>query len=77
MVLTPHGVQNGIPIDKETQVDWERRLASKGWLAYFWPKEYGGPGWGVTQRYIFLRLPQAVTVVELMRPRYNGASGNS
>jgi alkylation response protein AidB-like acyl-CoA dehydrogenase len=48
-----HGVQIGIPMDKQTHVAWERRLAAKGWLAYFWPKEYGGPGWSATQRHIF------------------------
>lgn len=49
----PAGVKLGIPLDKATQMAWEQRLASKGWLAYTWPKEYGGPGWTVTQRHIF------------------------
>jgi len=31
----------------------ERALNDKGWLAVNWPKEYGGTGWTVTQKYIF------------------------
>ena len=27
--------------------------AKKGWIAPLWPKEYGGPGWSITQRFIF------------------------
>lgn len=33
--------------------EWQRILHEKGWLAYHWPKEYGGPGWTPVQRYIF------------------------
>lgn len=43
----------GIPSNRETQSAWERKLGQKGWLAYQWPKEFGGPGWTATQRYIF------------------------
>ncbi len=32
---------------------WHRALHEKGWVAPGWPKEYGGPGWTPTQRYIF------------------------
>jgi alkylation response protein AidB-like acyl-CoA dehydrogenase len=34
-------------------VKWQRILYEKGWLAYFWPQEYGGCGWSPVQRYIF------------------------
>ena len=47
------GASIGIPSHKETQFAWERKLGTKGWLAYTWPKECGGPGWTATQRYIF------------------------
>lgn len=47
------GLAIGIPSHKETQFAWERKLGQKGWLAYQWPKEYGGPDWTATQRYIF------------------------
>jgi len=32
---------------------WHRILAAKGWVAPFWPEEYGGPGWDATRRFIF------------------------
>ncbi|MDE1010239.1 MAG: acyl-CoA dehydrogenase family protein [Paraburkholderia fungorum] len=47
------GVEIGLPSHLETQSAWERKLGAKGWLAYQWPKEHGGPGWTATQRYIF------------------------
>ncbi|MGK2287148.1 acyl-CoA dehydrogenase family protein [Pedomonas sp. V897] len=34
-------------------LEWQRILYAKGWLAYNWPAEYGGPGWTPVQRYIF------------------------
>ncbi len=33
--------------------EWQAILHSKGWLAYNWPKEYGGTGWSPVQRYLF------------------------
>jgi alkylation response protein AidB-like acyl-CoA dehydrogenase len=39
-------------VDKESQVAWQKKLASKGWIAPNWPKEYGGPGLTATERYI-------------------------
>lgn len=32
---------------------WWRVLAEKGWIAPSWPKEYGGCGWSLVQRYIW------------------------
>jgi alkylation response protein AidB-like acyl-CoA dehydrogenase len=40
-------------LTKEQSLLWHRILYKKGWIAPLWPKEYGGPGWTVTQRYIF------------------------
>jgi acyl-CoA dehydrogenase len=40
-------------VEKEIAEKWQQKLYEKGWLAYFWPEEYGGPGWTSTQRYIF------------------------
>src|SRR3974390_2457194 len=34
-------------------MDWHRVLHKRGWVAPLWPKEYGGTGWSLTQRYIF------------------------
>src|SRR5215472_13944644 len=38
---------------KEDYLDWHRELYKKGWVAPNWPKQYGGTGWTVTERYIF------------------------
>ncbi len=38
---------------KEDYLAWHKLLYGKGWVAPLWPKQYGGPGWSVTQRYIF------------------------
>ncbi len=32
---------------------WHRALNDKGWVAPNWPTEWGGPGWTVTQKYIW------------------------
>jgi alkylation response protein AidB-like acyl-CoA dehydrogenase len=40
-------------VEKDVAEKWQQKLYEKGWLAYFWPKEYGGTGWTATQRYIF------------------------
>ncbi|NNM75550.1 pimeloyl-CoA dehydrogenase large subunit [Sphingomonas sp. ID1715] len=38
---------------KEDYLKWHRILAKKGWVAPAWPKEYGGPAWTTTQRFIW------------------------
>src|ERR1700754_196563 len=38
---------------KEKLIDWQKRLAKKGWLCTGWPKEFGGPGFTTNQKYIF------------------------
>ena len=40
-------------LEKEDYLSWHRILARKGWVAPAWPKEYGGPGWTTTQRFIW------------------------
>ncbi|MBA53340.1 MAG: pimeloyl-CoA dehydrogenase large subunit [Pseudomonadales bacterium] len=40
-------------IDKDTIVEWQKILYEKGWIAPNWPKEYGGTGWSITQKFIF------------------------
>ena len=34
-------------------MEWHRILFDKGWVAPHWPKEHGGTGWSVEQRFIF------------------------
>jgi len=38
---------------KAGQVEWQKRLAAKGWAAPGWPAEHGGAGWSVTQSFIY------------------------
>ena len=40
-------------VDKDTMIHWQQVLYRKGWIAPNWPKEYGGTGWTMTQKFIF------------------------
>ncbi len=40
-------------LTKDEVLRWHRILAKKGWVAPAWPKEWGGTGWNIIQRYIF------------------------
>ena len=40
-------------LSKDDLLRWHRILAKQGWVAPGWPKEWGGTGWNVVQRYIF------------------------
>lgn len=42
-------------LTKEQSLLWHKLLYKKGWVAPLWPKEYGGPGWSLTQRFIWER----------------------
>ncbi|HEX7777038.1 MAG TPA: acyl-CoA dehydrogenase family protein [Parvibaculum sp.] len=46
--LTP-----GILADHDLRLEWLKRLYKRGWSAPSWPKQYGGPGWNVMQRFIW------------------------
>ena len=39
---------------REEIVDWQRRLAARGWGAPNWPREFGGTGWTEIEQLIFL-----------------------
>jgi alkylation response protein AidB-like acyl-CoA dehydrogenase len=43
----------GLRLNPEEIIDWQKRLAARGWGAPTWPVEYGGTGWSPTQLYIF------------------------
>lgn len=45
---------DGRALTKDDVVTWQRILNTRGWATPSWPKEYGGPGWTATQRYIFM-----------------------
>ena len=40
-------------LTRDDLLRWHRILAKKGWIAPWWPKEWGGTGWDVVRRYIF------------------------
>src|SRR5438874_1267639 len=40
-------------LSKDELLRWHRILAKKGWVAPAWPREWGGTGWNVVERYIF------------------------
>jgi len=44
---------SGKHYDRDDHMVWQQALGRQGWLAYTWPKKYGGPGWDVTQRFLF------------------------
>jgi alkylation response protein AidB-like acyl-CoA dehydrogenase len=46
-------VAGGKHLERDDYMRWQQALGRQGWLVYTWPKKHGGPGWTVTQRYIF------------------------
>ena len=38
---------------RDDHMAWQQALGKQGWLTYTWPKKYGGPGFDVTQRFLF------------------------
>jgi alkylation response protein AidB-like acyl-CoA dehydrogenase len=40
-------------LTKQQSLLWHKILHRKGWVAPLWPKEYGGPGWSLKQRFIW------------------------
>ncbi len=43
----------GTPLTTSDVRKSEMALGAKGWLAAAWPVEYGGPGWGIEEQYVF------------------------
>ena len=46
-------VKNGIDFARDDVIGWHKILHARGWVAPNWPAEHGGPGWSLTQKYIF------------------------
>lgn len=38
---------------KPAVIEWQKKLAAKGWIAPGWPVEHGGTGWNSTQKFIY------------------------
>lgn len=52
-VVTAAARSPGVFVDRDVQLEWQRKLLAKGWLVPGWPPEYGGTNWQPMQRYIF------------------------
>src|SRR5512134_608027 len=46
-------IANYDELTRDDLLRWHKILAKQGWVAPAWPKEWGGTGWSVVQRYIF------------------------
>ena len=46
-------MHDDLDLTRDDLQGWARILGKKGWLAYGWPVEFGGPGWTAVQRHIF------------------------
>ncbi|MCM2308946.1 MAG: acyl-CoA dehydrogenase family protein [Sulfuritalea sp.] len=46
-------VTNGVHLNRDDHILWQRTLHQRGWGGPGWPKEFGGPGWTPTELYIF------------------------
>jgi alkylation response protein AidB-like acyl-CoA dehydrogenase len=43
----------GLLMGKDELIRWQSILNQQGWLVPNWPEHHGGPGWTLTQKYIF------------------------
>ena len=48
-----HKVHHALRLTREDMQNWAKILGKKGWLAFGWPKEFGGPGWTAIQKHLF------------------------
>ena len=48
-----HKVHNALRLTRDDMQNWAKILGKKGWLAFGWPKEFGGPGWTAVQKHLF------------------------
>ena len=50
---TREKVRLGLEISKAEMLDWQARLAARGWLVPHWPQAWQGQGWSPAQRAVF------------------------
>jgi hypothetical protein len=48
-----HKVRHALRLSRDDLQRWARILGAKGWLAWGWPRQFGGPGWNAVQRHLF------------------------
>lgn len=49
-------VSNDQLLEKDDYLVWQQALGRRGWLAYTWPVDAGGPGWSVIRQFLFESL---------------------
>ncbi len=57
---------NGIPLEKDDYIQYQKRLHAQGWAGVNWPTEYGGTGWSAVQKYIFMTEAAAAHAPEIV-----------
>lgn len=45
--------EQGVILEREDHIRFQKLLAKKGWAGVNWPVEYGGTGWTPVQKYLF------------------------
>ncbi|SNS40369.1 Acyl-CoA dehydrogenase [Noviherbaspirillum humi] len=48
-----HKVINGMILERDDYVRWQKILHAKGWGGPSWKRDFGGTGWSATEQYIF------------------------
>ncbi|MGB6055442.1 MAG: acyl-CoA dehydrogenase family protein [Burkholderiaceae bacterium] len=46
-------VREGLVVERDDYIRWQRILHAKGWGGPAWPAQFGGTGWNAVQQYIF------------------------
>jgi alkylation response protein AidB-like acyl-CoA dehydrogenase len=45
--------REGVPLERDDYVRFQKALFNRGWAGFNWPVEYGGTGWTPVQKYVF------------------------
>ena len=48
-----HKVLNGLVLEKDDYLRWQRALHAQGWGGPAWNQRFGGAGWNAVRQYIF------------------------
>jgi len=48
-----HKVHHALHLSRDDHQRWAKILGQRGWLAWGWPQEFGGPGWSAVQKHLF------------------------
>ncbi|MGE0013955.1 MAG: acyl-CoA dehydrogenase family protein [Azoarcus sp.] len=48
-----HKVLNGLHLERDDYLCWQKALHARGWGGSSWPEAFGGTGWNAVQQYIF------------------------